>query len=89
MASLIERWNGSTWQIVPIPVLPRSTGTALQGLSCASARGCWATGDWLEGVLRAGALGYHWNGHQWAVARITNVGYSRACSPSGGTGRPG
>jgi hypothetical protein len=70
--SLIERWNGSTWQIVPTPVLPHSTENGLEGLSCASARDCWATGSWLKENIRGGALGLHWNGHQWAVARITN-----------------
>src|SRR5215472_3556826 len=76
--SLIERWNGSTWQIVPSPVLPHSTENDLEGLSCASARDCWATGAWAEGTARGGALGYHWNGHQWAVARITDVSYHHA-----------
>jgi hypothetical protein len=74
-SSLIERWNGSTWQIVPIPVLPHSTSTGLQGLSCASARDCWATGDWLKGTLRGGALGYHWNGHQWTTVPVTDTRY--------------
>jgi hypothetical protein len=83
-ASLIERWNGRSWRIVADPVLPHSTTTSLQGLSCASARDCWATGDWLyqpnprRPPLRGGALGYHWNGHQWAAVAIQDTVYSKA-----------
>jgi hypothetical protein len=80
-ASLLERWNGSGWQVVPDPALPQSTTTSLQALSCASARDCWATGDWLyqpnpkKPPIRGGALGYHWNGARWTAVKIQNVVY--------------
>jgi hypothetical protein len=76
-ASLIERWNGSVWQVVPTPAVPQSSVTDLQALSCASARDCWATGDWLptRQTKRGGALGYHWNGAQWTAVKITSTVY--------------
>lgn len=82
--SLIERWTGRSWQIVPSPALPNSTTTDLQGLSCASARDCWATGDWLNQPsplgppIKGGALGYHWHGHQWTAVRIQDTRYNKA-----------
>jgi hypothetical protein len=75
-ASLIERWNGRSWKIVTAPVLRRSTTTDLEGLSCARARDCWATGDWLHNAVRGGALGYHWNGRRWTSVAITDTRYS-------------
>jgi hypothetical protein len=83
-ASLIERWTGGSWNIVPSPAPPDSTVTDLQGLSCASTVDCSATGDWLldtnplKGPTRGGPLGYHWDGHQWAPASIQNVSASKA-----------
>ncbi len=83
-ASLIERWNGQSWKIVPSPALANSTTTDLQGLSCASASDCWATGDWLnqpnpkDHPTRGGALGYHWNGAQWDAVMVTNTIYKTA-----------
>jgi hypothetical protein len=83
-ASLIERWNGRSWKIVPSPAVPDSATTDLQGLSCGSARRCWATGDWLSKPgasgtpSRGGALGYHWNGRKWTAVRITRTRYSNA-----------
>jgi hypothetical protein len=84
-ASLIERWTGGSWQIVSSPALPVGNITDLQGLSCASAGDCWATGDWLLDTnpeagppTRGGVLGYHWDGDKWTTTLIQNVSYSKA-----------
>lgn len=42
--TLIERWNGTSWAIVPSP----NNGTqsnALSGVTCSSASECWAVGS--------------------------------------------
>jgi len=42
-ATLIERWNGTRWRIVPSPN-PASGGRALYTLAVTSARSAWAVG---------------------------------------------
>ncbi len=42
---LVEHWNGKTWAIQRPPVPAGSTATALQGVSCTSARWCMAVGQ--------------------------------------------
>ena len=42
---LVEHWNGRTWAIQRPPVPAGSTATALQGVSCTSARWCMAVGQ--------------------------------------------
>jgi hypothetical protein len=77
-ASLIERWNGQSWQIVPSPALPHSNTTGLDGLSCTSGTDCWAVGGWASynGSVdyKSGGLGDHWNGQQWTAERVGRPG---------------
>ena len=50
--ALIERWNGSTWSVVPSPSpihFPHS-GAELDGVTCVSANDCLATFTFLRGV---------------------------------------
>jgi hypothetical protein len=81
---LVESWNGSSWKVVPDPVLPNSTTYTLQALSCPGTSDCWATGSWLnqpsaqEPPLRGGYLGYHWNGTKWTAVAIENDTYANA-----------
>jgi hypothetical protein len=83
-ASLIDSWHGRSWRVVADPVLPHSTTTDLQGLSCASASDCWATGAWLDqpdpqvGPYRGGFLGYHWDGARWTAVAVENNKYAKA-----------
>jgi hypothetical protein len=88
-ASVLERWNGTSWKVVPDPTLPGTpksglTITGLQGLSCASADECWASGGWLYDPgpqaepTKGGALGYQWDGQQWTGVRITDLKYAKA-----------
>jgi hypothetical protein len=42
--TLVEQDTGSGWSIVPSPVPPGSTQSALNAVSCASAADCWAAG---------------------------------------------
>jgi hypothetical protein len=52
--TLIERWNGTSWTIVPSP---NAQGNALSSVTCASASECWAVGSHIE----------RWNGNSWTV----------------------
>lgn len=50
-----ERWDGSSWHLIPIPGINR-----IAALSCESASSCLAVGD--------GATVETWNGTSWSVA---------------------
>jgi hypothetical protein len=92
-ASLIERWNGRSWQIVPSPAVPHSNTTGLTGLSCVSGNDCWAVGGWANynGSVnyKSGGLGDHWNGQQWTTERVGSPAFqgkgltSVSCPASG------
>ncbi len=45
-ASLAERWNGTSWAIVPTPRPPGAHGSVLSGVSCTAASACTAVGDY-------------------------------------------
>lgn len=62
---LIERWDGTAWQIVPSPALPKGAmGGSWSGVVALSASSAWAVGSfgWLstEHPLIA-----HWDGTSW------------------------
>jgi hypothetical protein len=65
VASLIERWDGSTWQVVA------NAGTdELHGIAALSATDIWAVGGFLNygGRLNPNQpLIMHWNGTQWSI----------------------
>ncbi len=65
---LLERWNGTTWSIVPGPQPPTNTAIDLVAMSCPAANDCFAVGDQATGesghfVVRPAAM--HWNGSTW------------------------
>ena len=62
--TLIERFNGSAWSVVPSP--NQGTGNnALNGVSMISGAG-WAVGYAQAGTYQPLAL--HWDGTQWSLA---------------------
>ena len=69
--AIVERSTGTTWTIQTDAAPP---GTALSGVSCASAQSCTAVG---EDGLNAGpppiptySLAEHWNGNSWALQTV-------------------
>jgi hypothetical protein len=88
---LAERWNGTTWQIQPIP---SSGGNYLIGVSCTSPTACTAVGG-PTGSASGTALVERWNGSSWRVqptpspARAFLAGVactsSSACTAVGGS----
>ena len=62
-----EKWDGSTWQMVPIADPGRAT---LVKVSCASARSCFAVGYRfpVTGALYQ-AISERWNGKRWSYVR--------------------
>jgi hypothetical protein len=73
--TLAERWNGTSWTIVPTPT--KATDVAvLDGVSCPSATSCVAVGI-NYAKKPAILLAEHWNGSAWTAMSIPQ--------PSGGT----
>jgi hypothetical protein len=72
----ILRWNGTKWAEVHVPN-PAGTGSGaineLTGVTCASARDCWAVGtygDATSAVERNQTM--HWNGTVWKAITAPN-----------------
>ena len=67
--TLIERWDGSTWQIVASPNPTTAVTAYLNGVSCASLTSCVAVGGHVEtGTDHGGALIERWDGSTWTIA---------------------
>ena len=70
--SLIERWNGSKWSIVPSPVPKGTSDLQLASVSCSSASDCFAVGDYsttssATPFFTLKLLVEHWNGTRWSI----------------------
>ena len=80
--TLLERWDGSTWTIVPSPNSPatfsygvggpQARSSYLSGVSCVSASDCWAVGGYYTTGASAGSyvtqtLILQWDGASWQM----------------------
>jgi len=65
--TLIEEWNGTSWSAVPSPN-PSPSDNWLDGVSCASASVCVATG-YQRTDTTYHTLIEQWNGASWTIAR--------------------
>ncbi len=71
VVSLIERWDGTSWQVVANP-----GPDFLSGVAAVSATDVWAVGDqWI--MTDPSTAGYktltlHWNGTQWSIVPSAN-----------------
>lgn len=74
--TLIERWDGSSWQVQPSPnVGLRGVvyGSDLLAVTATSATDAWAVGYWVPGTLTAPLI-EHWDGTSWKVVATPNPG---------------
>lgn len=69
--SLVERWNGSSWTVQPLPVPAGSSGR-LSSVSCASADMCLGVGWFWSNSWGRLAFMEAWNGAGWAIQRPPN-----------------
>lgn len=76
-ATLVERWNGSTWSIQSSPNAAGKAKSYLNGIACATANDCWAVGkaaykasEELEGK-KPSALIERWNGSAWSISSMS------------------
>jgi hypothetical protein len=75
--SLAERWNGSTWAVLPTPLLGGREGS-LGDISCVSASACLAVGETDNQQVNPNhpttwPLVERWNGRTWSVQSLRYV----------------
>jgi len=68
--TLVERWNGTAWKILPSPSPGNSEFT---GVAATSPGNAWAVGQTVDaGFIHV--LIEHWNGTSWALQQAPNPG---------------
>src|SRR5262245_7422433 len=69
--TLVLRWNGTSWSIVPSPNASGSIGSYLEAVSCTAATSCAAVG-YSYNATATRTLAERWNGTKWAVVGTPN-----------------
>jgi hypothetical protein len=70
-ATLVERWNGTSWSIQPTPN-PTGPGSYLSGVSCTSPTACTAVGAFTNSASVQLTLAERWNGTTWSIQPTPN-----------------
>jgi hypothetical protein len=65
--TLIEKFDGTVWTIVPSPNAGSGHDNFLTGVSCSSTTDCWAVGRHSSGSNPPVTLALHYNGSMWSV----------------------
>jgi hypothetical protein len=69
--TLIEHWDGTSWNIVSSPNVSATQTHYLSGVTCASASDCWAVGYYGAGSTYQ-TLIERWDGVSWAIVTSPN-----------------
>jgi hypothetical protein len=64
---MAEQWNGTTWDVVSVPIPTGAVWSSLKGVSCASTSECVAVGSYGGSSGGSKTLAEHWNGSEWAI----------------------
>jgi hypothetical protein len=73
ITTLVERWDGSHWDIVKSP--NAHNGSELHSVATTSAGDAWAVGNTLNANnIQDGTLIEHWNGSRWRVVKSPSPG---------------
>jgi hypothetical protein len=65
--ALAERWNGTSWRILPTPNPPGTTVNDLFGVACTSSSACMAVGISVTTAGASQALAERWDGTAWRI----------------------
>jgi hypothetical protein len=77
--TLIERWNGKVWQIIPSPLFDATYGPSggtniLNSVVAISKNNAWATGMYYNNQEQTQKeLIEHWNGKHWRIVPTTTI----------------
>jgi hypothetical protein len=69
--TVVESWNGKVWAAETAAKPSGATSATLDGISCASASACMATGSYKKAADTYN-LAELWNGKKWAVQTVPN-----------------
>jgi len=69
--TLVKRWNGASWAVVPTPDPPGKVDAGLNDISCTSATYCIAVGEFSTKAW-ARTLVEYWNGSKWSIMASPN-----------------
>src|SRR5215469_10598820 len=94
--TLAERWNGTSWRILPTPNPARATISALFGVTWSTLTACTAVGQAIIGGASQ-ALAERWDGTRWRVQPTPTLSQggglngvscisASACTAVGGSG---
>lgn len=72
--TLIERWDGARWTIVPSPNASIRTNN-LYAVTVVASDDVWAAGEYYD-EKKSRALFAHWDGHEWTVVPGRDPGIS-------------
>jgi hypothetical protein len=70
--TLVEAWNGRSWQIQKTAEIPGAVESYLGSVSCTSADACTAVGAYVNKSFAELALAEVWNGTSWSVHQPRN-----------------
>jgi hypothetical protein len=70
--TLVEHFDGSSWNIVRSPNPTNDVLSVLYSVSAVSANDVWAVGSSHNGSLPSRTLIQHWNGTQWSIVPSPN-----------------
>jgi hypothetical protein len=65
--TLVERWNGTTWSVVPSPTPTGAAALELIDVSCGGPQRCNALGIIYSDDDSQLAFAEHWNGSKWSI----------------------
>jgi len=74
--TLVEHWNGSSWEIVSSPNVGQAGkfSSRLNGIFASSANSLWAVGQSINISSDEGyTLAMHWNGTKWAIVSTPDI----------------
>ena len=83
--TVAQRWDGTSWQIVPSPNPPEASSSSLHGISCPRRNVCFAVGSWSTpppnlpppygppGIGRP--LIERWDGTSWSIQPSPDVAH--------------
>jgi hypothetical protein len=72
--TLIERWNGTKWKIIPSPN-NNNLSNPINAMASNGRNDMWAIGDWYTGST-FDTLAEHWNGASWSIVTSPNTAFT-------------
>lgn len=72
VATLAERWNGSTWVVQTTPTPSGAFSSTFEGVTCSSATTCMAVGQYENESGYDLTLAEEWNGTTWTIRSTPN-----------------